>query len=386
MPLKGMNQGVIQIGTSIPITIKQAAETIASIAQKHLGRTIVPHFDTSMPEGDRGRIADNSRSSTILGWKPTIFFEQGIEKLFVYIENEERKLNGLTKKVELQMTRDTNGSIPQMAPWTDEKEADAVDNYMRSGGWLTQFKATAEMERMLAKFIGVKHCFVVSNGTDSLKIMLAAVGVGPGDEVILPDWTMAATANVIPQLGAIPVFVDVDAATGCVDIDGVEKAITNKTKAIFHVSMNARSNNIERLAQICKKHQIPLLEDSAQALGSYHNGQHLGTFGLMGSFSFSAPKIITTGQGGAIVTNDDKIATLVGKLKDFGEFFFILCTVVFCHAYKYVLHELIVVPFFLLFFFLLYSTFMVTQQVVLNRGLTYMMKLDGIINLQMFKP
>lgn len=215
------------------------------------------------------------------------------------------------------MLIDISDDIPQMAPWTDEKESEAVYDYMRSGGYLTQFKKTKEFEKMIADYVGAKHCFVVTNGIDSLKLMLVAVGVGPGDEVIVPNWTMAATAFVVSGLGATPVFVDVD-KTGCIDVDLAIQAISRSTRAIFHVSMNARCNDIVRLAAECQAKGIPLLEDSAQALGSYYKGKHLGTFGSLGSFSFSPPKIITTGQGGAIVTNDDSLALKIGKLKDFG--------------------------------------------------------------------
>ena len=129
---------------------------------------------------------------------------------------------------------------------------------------------------------------------------------------------MAATPAAIKLLGAVPVFVDCDARTGCIDVDGAMAAVTTRTKALFHVSLNARANNIAELAKRCEAKGIPLIEDSAQALGSYHEGRHLGQFGCIASFSFSPPKIITTAQGGSLHTNDDALAAKIRKLKDFG--------------------------------------------------------------------
>ena len=135
---------------------------------------------------------------------------------------------------------------------------------------------------------------------------------------------MVATANCCQLLGATPVFVDIDPESYCIDFNQVKQHLSSsKVAAVIHVSMNARSNDIAALAQLCKSHNVPLVEDSAQALGSFHltsegKPQHLGTFGLIGSFSFSSPKIISTGQGGALVTNDDELAARIRKIKDFG--------------------------------------------------------------------
>jgi perosamine synthetase len=121
-------------------------------------------------------------------------------------------------------------------------------------------------------------------------------------------------------IGATPILIDVEEDTHCVDIGKVEEALkTDKSiRAVMHVSMNARCNDIERLVEICSENGVPLVEDSAQALGSFHNGKHLGTFGHIGSFSFSAPKIISTGQGGALVTNDKMLSDKIWKIKNFG--------------------------------------------------------------------
>ena len=214
-----------------------------------------------------------------------------------------------------------NNFIPQMEPWFGDEERLAIDAYMRENGWITEFKKTQEFEKVLAEYAGVKHCIVVNNGTISLTLAAIAANIQAGDEVIVPNYTMIATPNSIKMFGAIPVFVDVEPETLCLDINLVEKAITEKTKAIILVLANGRypESGVKAFEDLAKKYNIVLLEDSAQSLGSlYPDGRHQGSVGLVGSFSFSTPKIISTGQGGALVTNDDDVAFKLKRLKDFG--------------------------------------------------------------------
>ncbi|MDO9580192.1 MAG: DegT/DnrJ/EryC1/StrS family aminotransferase [Bacteroidales bacterium] len=211
--------------------------------------------------------------------------------------------------------------IPQMEPWFDSAEKEALNQYMEEGGWLTEFKQTAEFEQRIADYTKAKHCIVVNNGTISLTLMAIAAGIEAGDEVIVPNYTMIATPNSIKMFGATPIFVDVEPGTLCMDLECARKAITSKTKAIFFVNANGRYplSGIESFQKLSDDYNLILLEDAAQALGSwYPNGKHQGTVGLAGSFSFSAPKVITTGQGGAIITNDDHMANRLKRLKDFG--------------------------------------------------------------------
>jgi perosamine synthetase len=211
--------------------------------------------------------------------------------------------------------------IPQMEPWFGPEEKEALNQYMDEGGWLTEFKRTTEFEQSIAEYTGARHCIVVNNGTISLTLMALAAGIKAGDEVIVPNYTMIATPNSVKIFGAVPVFVDVERETLCMDFECAQKAITSRTKAIFLVTANGRypKAGIEAFQILCKNHDLILLEDSAQSLGSwYPDGKHQGTVGLAGSFSFSAPKVISTGQGGAIITNDDGMASRLRKLKDFG--------------------------------------------------------------------
>lgn len=210
--------------------------------------------------------------------------------------------------------------INQMEPWFDNKEQEALNKYMGQGGWVTEFKKTFEFQDLIKKFTGAKHCFVVNNGTISLSLMAMASGIKAGDEVLVPNYTMVATPNSLKMFGAEPKFIDVNPKTLCISINEIEKNISAKTKAVFLMNANGRyPSDIEEIINFCKQNNLIIFEDSAQALGSFYpDGIHQGRKGIAGSFSFSAPKIISTGQGGAIITDDDKVAHNVSRLKDFG--------------------------------------------------------------------
>ena len=211
--------------------------------------------------------------------------------------------------------------IMQMRPLFGEEEKRAVCDYMDEDGFITEFKRTQQFEQMIADYAGAKHCIIVNNGTISLTLAAIAVGLKAGDEVIVPNYTMIATPNSVKMFGAIPVFIDVEPESLCLDIELVRKAITSRTKAIMLVTANGRYPNvgINAFESLAKENGLFLIEDAAQSLGSFYpDGRHLGRAGIVGSFSFSAPKIISTGQGGALITDDDAIAHKLRRLKDFG--------------------------------------------------------------------
>lgn len=209
--------------------------------------------------------------------------------------------------------------INQMEPSFDNHERDALNQYLLSGGWGTEFKQTRAFEDMIKEYTGAKHCWIMANGTVSLSAALMAVGVGVGDEVICPDYTMVATPNSAELIGAKAVFVDVERDSLCMDFEKMKAAVTDKTKAVLLVSINGRyPKDIQSFVDYCTSSGIHLIEDAAQSLGSFCNGKHLGRYGEIGSFSFSAPKIITTGQGGALITDDDELADRIKKIRDFG--------------------------------------------------------------------
>lgn len=218
----------------------------------------------------------------------------------------------------------TTDFIPQMRPLFGAAEKAELMAYLDEDGFFTEFERTAAFERAIAQFTGSKHCVVVNNGTVSLSLAALALGVGPGDEVICPNYTMIATPNSVHMLGAQPVFVDVDLDTLILNPEVVRRAITPRTKAVMMVSANGRApssvaGGIEAFEALARETGIALIEDAAQSLGSFYpDGRHIGRAGAIGSFSFSAPKIISTGQGGALITDDDVLADKLKRLKDFG--------------------------------------------------------------------
>lgn len=212
-------------------------------------------------------------------------------------------------------------NIPQMEPLFGDEEAEAVYEYMKDGAWLTEFRKTREFEQSIADYTGAKHVVAVNNGTVALSVALIAAGIGPGDEVIVPNYTMIATPNSVQLLGAKPIFADVCPRTLCLTTDKIQEKISVKTKAVILVYANGR-NPVESacaIERLCKENALNLIEDSAQSLGSFtSDGIHQGLIGDIGTLSFSAPKIISTGQGGALMTNSDEFAAKIRKIKDFG--------------------------------------------------------------------
>jgi 8-amino-3,8-dideoxy-alpha-D-manno-octulosonate transaminase len=174
-----------------------------------------------------------------------------------------------------------------------------------------------EFERGFAKYCNAGYALAVSSGTAALRVSLAALGVGPGDEVITQGFTFIATWESILDAGAVPVFAEID-DTLCLDPNDLEKKITPKTKAIIPVHMCGSHANIEEIIRVADKHGIPVLEDTAQSTGGRCNGRSLGTFGSFGTFSFDAVKTLTTGEGGIILTNDKALYTKASEYSDHG--------------------------------------------------------------------
>lgn len=183
---------------------------------------------------------------------------------------------------------------------------------MRNGHWKAK-----EMETAICQKAGVKHALLLSSGTAALTTALAALGVGAGDEVILPPFTFVASFESIMMTGAIPVMVDID-DTLCLDPVAVRKAITPRTKVVMPVHMCGAMAQIDELQKICKEHNLLLLEDACQAFGASFNGKMLGSIGDAGCYSFDFNKIVTCGEGGAVVTNNQKTYELADMYHDHG--------------------------------------------------------------------
>ena len=196
-------------------------------------------------------------------------------------------------------------------PDTGADELAAVADVLESG-MLTQGPVVAEFERELAAATGTRHAIAVSSGTAALHVAVLALGIGPGDEVLVPAYTFPATANVVALAGGTPVLVDVDPVTMNLDPEDAGRRVTPRTKAILAVHLFGRPARLEELPD------APLLEDAAGALGASHRGRPCGGLGLVGCFSFHPRKIVTTGEGGAVTTNDPALAERMRSLRHHG--------------------------------------------------------------------
>lgn len=206
--------------------------------------------------------------------------------------------------------------IPVSEPDIGELELRYVTEAVRSG-WVSSIGPFVErFEAEFARFCQVKHAVAVSNGTTALHLALLALGVGPGDEVIIPDLTFVATGNAVLYCGAKPVLVDVTAETWCIDPALVEKAITSRTKVILPVHLYGHPADMEAILALARPRGIAVVEDAAEAHGAKCRGKVVGGIGDIGCFSFYGNKILTTGEGGMVTTNDDRLAARVRFLKD----------------------------------------------------------------------
>jgi dTDP-4-amino-4,6-dideoxygalactose transaminase len=204
-------------------------------------------------------------------------------------------------------------------PQYDEAERLALTQVLESRvWWRTPGTRTLEFEQAFAKFHGAKHGIAVTNGTAAIEVVMAALGIGPGDEVIIPDFTFVATASAVLFAGAMPVMVDVSAATHCIDPVLAEAAITPRTKAIIAVHMGGHPADLDHLGEIASKHKLAFVEDSSHAHSSEWRNRRIGTFGRAATFSFQSSKLMTAGEGGIIITNDDQVERTARSVHDCG--------------------------------------------------------------------
>jgi dTDP-4-amino-4,6-dideoxygalactose transaminase len=204
-------------------------------------------------------------------------------------------------------------------PQYDGREEKALMEVLHSGiWWRTPGTKTLEFEQKFATYQQAKYGIACTNGTAALEIVMAALGIGPGDEVIVPDFTFVATASAVLFAGAMPVMVDVDPGTYCIDPEKVEAAITLRTKAIIAVHVAGHPADLDRLKEISRIHNLFLVEDSSHAHASEWKGHKVGSIGTAGTFSFQASKLMTAGEGGIVITNDDDLAVRIRSVHDCG--------------------------------------------------------------------
>ncbi|MFQ5572331.1 MAG: DegT/DnrJ/EryC1/StrS family aminotransferase [Rhodothermales bacterium] len=207
--------------------------------------------------------------------------------------------------------------IPITKVVLDEQEMQLIQEPLKTG-WVVQGPFVQQFEEKFARFTGAQCAVTTSSCTTALHISLAALGVGPGDEVIVPAFTWVATANVAVYLGATPVFCDVDLDTFNLDPRRLEEKITPRTRAIIPVHLFGLAADMDAIMSLARKHQLQVVEDAACGFGAYYKDVHVGNFGDAGCFSFHPRKAITTGEGGMILTGDADLAILCRTLRDHG--------------------------------------------------------------------
>jgi dTDP-4-amino-4,6-dideoxygalactose transaminase len=218
-----------------------------------------------------------------------------------------------------------NGGTPvRTAPYPPWPDYDATERQLllevleSRRWWATQGTKVREFERAWGELHGTDAAVAVTNGSHAIDTALLGLGIGAGDEVIVPAWTFVATAASVLMVGANPVLVDVDPATGCIDVDAVEAAITERTAAVIPVHLAGHPADMDRLVDVVRRRGLALVEDCAHAHGSRWRGQMVGTFGDAGTYSFQASKLMTSGEGGAVIARDQDVLARIRSFSDCG--------------------------------------------------------------------
>lgn len=211
----------------------------------------------------------------------------------------------------------TNSIIPAARPLIGDEEREAVDRVMRSG-MLAQGPEVAAFEAEFAALVGGANCVAVNSGTSALHLALIALGVGHGDEVLVPSFTFAASANSIRLAGATPVFVDIDPATFCIDPRAAAAALTPRTRAVMPVHLYGHPADMGPIMALAEDHDLDVIEDAAQAHAAALNGTPVGAFGVTACFSFYPTKNMTSGEGGLVSTPREDITRMLRLLRNQG--------------------------------------------------------------------
>ncbi len=202
-------------------------------------------------------------------------------------------------------------------PFVDAEEAEAVREVLLSGNYVSG-RRVAEFEKRFAEYIGVEYAVAVNSGTAALQLALGGLGIGVGDEVLVPALTFFATVSSVIMQGAVPIFVDIDPDTYCIDPADMENKITQRTAAVIPVHYFGQSADMDAVMSLAGRHGFSVVEDCAQAHGTKYRGRITGSIGSAGAFSFFATKHMTTGEGGIITTNDEKLAAKARAVRSHG--------------------------------------------------------------------
>jgi perosamine synthetase len=207
--------------------------------------------------------------------------------------------------------------ILQHKPIFDQLDIDSVSNTIKNN-WISEGPETKKFQENYRKFVGTKYAIATTSGTAAIFLALMGAGIKPGDEVIIPNMTFIATASAVKLAGAKPILAEVKEDNFTISIDSIKNKVSKKTKGIIPVHLNGRSTDFDELMELAKKLNLKIIEDASQGLGSKYNKKNQGSMGDVAAFSLAPTKIITTGQGGMITTNNFKIFDTIRKIKDQG--------------------------------------------------------------------
>lgn len=212
----------------------------------------------------------------------------------------------------------TLSRIPVAGPWVTDLEVEYVATAAREDWYGGAAQSVSLFEREFADYIGVQHAAATPHCTSALHLAYLALGLGPGDEVIVPEATWVASVAPVMYVGATPVFVDIEPDSWCISASSVERAITSRTRAIVTVDLYGAIPDMSAVASVAEAHGLPIIEDAAQAIGSRWHGRPAGTFGDVSTFSFHGTKTMTTGEGGMILTDRDDLFDIISRQRDHG--------------------------------------------------------------------
>ncbi|MFD7975064.1 aminotransferase class I/II-fold pyridoxal phosphate-dependent enzyme [Streptomyces sp. NPDC059071] len=324
---------VFNIASATETSLRELADALLDV----MGSDLEPvHGPARAVNGVTRRLADTTRAEERLGFKAEIDLRTGLRDLVDWWRAEkgatatdaEKAAGQAAGKPAEEAAEEAAGRaaeeasaapvrIPVMVPWLGEEEATAAADAVRSG-WVAQGPRVAAFEQAFAERVGARHGVAVSSCTTALHLALVALGLGPGDEVVVPSLSFIATANAVRYVGAEPVFADVDLATGNLTEATVDAVRTGRTKAVLVVHQAGVPADVTALRAACEGWGLPLVEDAACAIGSTVDGGSVGRGALLAAWSFHPRKLLTTGEGGMITTDDADRAARLRRLREHG--------------------------------------------------------------------
>ncbi|MFJ9577076.1 aminotransferase class I/II-fold pyridoxal phosphate-dependent enzyme [Streptomyces sp. NPDC101191] len=297
---------VFNVASATETSLRELADALLDVMDSDLEPV---HGPARAVNGVTRRLADTTLAEERLGFKAEIDLRTGLKDLVDWWRAEK---GATATDAEQAPVR-----IPVMVPWLGEEEASAAAEAVRSG-WVAQGPRVAAFEQAFADRVGARHGVAVSSCTTALHLALVALGIGPGDEVVVPSLSFIATANAVRYVGAEPVFADVDLATGNLTAATVDAVRTRRTKGVLVVHQGGVPADVEELREACVAWGLPLVEDAACAIGSTVAGRSVGRGALLAAWSFHPRKLLTTGEGGMITTDDAEWAARLRRLREHG--------------------------------------------------------------------